>query len=73
MKPFKIPYGTFINIGVRIIGYLVGLLHKENFPNYIQSVIFQGNGSSILLIGLKMVFEIIVTYGYERYGTAQTT
>jgi len=54
----KIPYGTFIDMAALAVGGVIGLLMKDSFPDNIQAIIYQGIGLPILLIGLKMSFQL---------------
>lgn len=58
MKQVRLPYGTFIDMAALAIGGLIGILLKGSFSGEIEAIIFQGIGLSILLIGLKMSFQL---------------
>lgn len=54
----RIPYGTFVDMIALTLGGIIGLLLRDTFPENIQTIVFQGIGLAILLIGMKMAFQM---------------
>lgn len=52
------PIGTFINIAAVLIGGILGLLLRKNFPQNIKIIVFQGLGLCTLLIGMQMALQV---------------
>ncbi|WP_028574257.1 DUF554 domain-containing protein [Desulfonatronovibrio hydrogenovorans] len=51
------PIATLINALAIILGTLVGVLLRRNFPDRIRSIVYQGIGLSVLVIGLDMALK----------------
>jgi len=52
------PVGTIINAIAVIVGGLIGLIFHEKMPNKIKTIVFQGIGLTVIIIGLKMALEV---------------
>lgn len=48
------PVGTLINISAVLVGGILGLFLRKNFPENIKTIVFQGLGLCTLLIGMQM-------------------
>lgn len=51
------PIGTFINIAAVLIGGMLGLFLRKNFPENIKTIVFQGLGLCTLFMGLQMALQ----------------
>ncbi|MFP4084644.1 MAG: DUF554 domain-containing protein [Desulfonatronovibrio sp.] len=48
------PIATFVNAAAIILGSLAGVLLGRNFPDRVRTIVYQGIGLSVLVIGLDM-------------------
>jgi hypothetical protein len=53
-----LPIGTLANVGAIIAGSGIGMLLGQRFPQNIRTIVFQGLGLSVLVIGLQMAFKM---------------
>jgi hypothetical protein len=51
------PIATFINALAIILGSLIGVTCRRIFPDRIRSIVYQGIGLSVLVIGLDMALQ----------------
>lgn len=49
-----VPYGPLVNGGAIVVGGLVGLLLGSRLPERVRTLVFQGIGLCVLIIGVKM-------------------
>ncbi|GAB7022144.1 DUF554 domain-containing protein [Salidesulfovibrio brasiliensis] len=52
-----IPTGSLVNAAAIIAGSLIGCMLHSRFPERIRTIVFQGLGLCVLLIGFKMAFK----------------
>lgn len=52
-----IPTGSFVNAAAIVAGSLIGCMLHSRFPERIRTIVFQGLGLCVLLIGFKMAFK----------------
>jgi hypothetical protein len=52
-----IPVGSVVNAAAIVIGSLIGCLLHSRFPERIRTIVFQGLGLCVLLIGFQMAFK----------------
>jgi uncharacterized membrane protein YqgA involved in biofilm formation len=67
--------GTFANSGAILVGSLIGIAAGRRVPERIKTIIMQGLGLSVMLIGLQMALtgkEILLTVGCLRIGGITT-
>jgi uncharacterized membrane protein YqgA involved in biofilm formation len=53
-----LPVGTLANVGAIVAGSAIGMLLGQRFPQNIRTIVFQGLGLSVLVIGLQMAFKM---------------
>ena len=46
--------GTFVNAGAVLAGSIVGLAAGKHLPERLKTIVMQGLGLSVILIGLRM-------------------
>lgn len=51
------PIGTLINALTVVIGCTIGITLRQNFPEKIKQIVFQGLGLASLLIGIQMALK----------------
>jgi len=54
----KLPIGTFVNMGLVIMGSLIGVMLQQVFPQSIQEIVFQAVGLGILIVGIQMSLKV---------------
>lgn len=52
-----IPVGSVVNAAAIVIGSLIGCMLHSRFPERIRTIVFQGLGLCVLLIGFQMAFK----------------
>lgn len=57
VKAPSMPLATLINAVAIILGGLLGVLLGRHFPERIRSIVYQGIGLSVLVIGLDMALQ----------------
>lgn len=53
-----IPTGSIINAAAIIGGSLIGCMLHSRFPKRIRTIVFQGLGLCVLLVGFQMAFKV---------------
>ncbi len=51
------PIATFVNAAAIILGSLMGVLLGRNFPDRVRTIVYQGIGLCVLVIGLDMALQ----------------
>ena len=52
-----IPTGALVNGGAIIAGSLIGILFHNRFPERVRTIVFQGLGLCVLVLGLQMAVK----------------
>lgn len=52
-----IPVGSVVNAAAIVVGSLIGCMLHSRFPERIRTIVFQGLGLCVLLIGFQMAFK----------------
>ena len=53
-----IPTGSLVNAAAIIAGSLIGVLLHGRFPERVRTIVFQGLGLCVLLIGIQMALKV---------------
>lgn len=53
-----LPIGTFVNMFAVLVGSLIGLAFRNQFPERIKEITFKGLGLITLVIGMQMALKI---------------
>ncbi len=52
-----LPIGSLVNAAAIIAGSLIGLLLHNRFPERVRSIVFQGLGLCVLVVGMQMALK----------------
>lgn len=53
-----IPVGTLVNVAAIIIGSLLGMILHDRLPLRVKSIVFQGLGLCVLVVGMQMALTM---------------
>ncbi|MES9994745.1 DUF554 family protein [Desulfovibrio aminophilus] len=53
-----IPLGSLVNALAIILGSVIGMLLHNRFPERVRTIVFQGLGLCVLLIGIQMALKV---------------
>ncbi len=53
-----LPLGSLVNAGAIVLGSLIGCALHSRFPERFRSIVFQGLGLGVLLLGFQMAFKV---------------